>query len=104
MNGGTSSVTQLVPATEPSSTPVGIQLVPTDHQPTPRTYEGKKYFATVDVAKIIGVTKQAVEKWRNTLYMNVPLFTADRTSSFFLAKELQNATRFATISPTRNEP
>ena len=31
------------------------QLVPTDYQLIPRTYEGKFYYATVDVAKIIGV-------------------------------------------------
>ncbi|MBQ3443764.1 MAG: PriCT-2 domain-containing protein [Selenomonadaceae bacterium] len=39
--------------------------VPTDYQLPPRTYKGKLYYATADVAKIIGVTKQAVEKWRN---------------------------------------
>ena len=55
--------------------------LPTDYQPVatsagdhlvPRTFEGKEYYATADVAKIIGVTKQAVEKWRNQ-----NLFTAD---------------------------
>ena len=65
----TSNATQLVPAKK--------GLVPIDYQALLHTYKDKKYYMTVDVAKIIGVTKQAVEKWRNKLYMGAPLFVAD---------------------------
>ena len=45
--------------------------------PKPRTYEGKEYYGVDDVAKILGVTRQSVAKWQNTLYMGAPIFTAD---------------------------
>ena len=61
------------------STPLYGQF--TDYQkvklPMPREFNGKKYYGTADVAKILGVTQQAVSKWQNELYMGAPLFTAD---------------------------
>ena len=61
----------------PTTNPLSDQLVPTGHQLTPRTHEGKLYYATMDVAKIIGVTKQAVEKWRNKGWYQPDLKTHD---------------------------
>ena len=53
----------------------------TDYQkvklPTPRKYEGKEYYGTDDVAKILGVTRKTVWQWHTTLYFDCPLFTAD---------------------------
>ena len=49
----------------------GVQM------PTPRTFNGKKYYGTEDVAKIIGVTRQTVSHWNSTFYFDCPLFTAD---------------------------
>ena len=40
--------------------------------PTPRTFNGEKYYGTDDVAKIIGVKRQTVSYWHNKGY-----FTAD---------------------------
>ena len=45
--------------------------------PTPRTFNGRKYYGTDDVAKIIGVTRQTVSNWNSTLYFGCPPFTAD---------------------------
>ena len=48
----------------------GTNAPPTDHQPSstsipaPQEYKGLKYYTTAEAAKTIGVTKQAVEKWR----------------------------------------
>ena len=45
--------------------------------PTPRTFNGKKYYGLADVAKILGVDKKTVWNWQTTLYFDCPLFTAD---------------------------
>ncbi|MBR0288637.1 MAG: DUF927 domain-containing protein [Selenomonadaceae bacterium] len=45
--------------------------------PMPREFNGKKYYGVADVAKIIGVTQQAVSKWQNELWHGATLFTAD---------------------------
>lgn len=49
----------------------GLQL------PMPREFNGKKYYGVADVARILGVTQQAVSKWQNKLFMGAPIFTAD---------------------------
>ena len=63
--------------------------VPTDHQLTPRTYEGKLYYATADVAKIIGVTKQAVEKWRNKGWYQPDIKTHDGVYLYEIERVMQ---------------
>ena len=62
------------PISNPFPTP---PLTTTLQLPMPREFNGKKYYGTADVAKILGVTQQAVSKWQNELYMGAPLFTAD---------------------------
>ena len=63
---------------QPTHTPfVTPPLTTTLQLPMPREFNGKKYYGTADVAKILGVTQQAVSKWQNELYMGAPLFTAD---------------------------
>lgn len=66
------------PDAQLSSNPVPTPPRTTKVQlPTPRTFNGKKYYGTDDVAKIIGVTRRAVSKWQNELYFGCPLFAAD---------------------------
>lgn len=45
--------------------------------PPPKGYRGLNYFTTKEVAKIIGVTKPAVEKWRKRGWFNADLVTHD---------------------------
>ena len=45
--------------------------------PKPRTFEGKEYYGSADVAKILGVAQKTVWQWQNNLYMGAPIFTAD---------------------------
>ena len=45
--------------------------------PTPRTFNGKKYYGVEDVAKIIGVNRTTVLRWHTTQYMGAPMFKAD---------------------------
>lgn len=45
--------------------------------PAPKGYRGLNYFTTKEVSKIIGVTKQAVEKWRKLGWFNADLVTHD---------------------------
>ena len=69
------------PCTSEFTPPAPVYGQFTDYQkvklPTPRTFNGRKYYGTDDVAKIIGVSKQAVWKWQTELYFGCPLFTAD---------------------------
>lgn len=55
----------------PSSTPVPPQFQ------APRGYKGLNYFTTEEVAKIIGVTRKGVEKWRKLGWFNADLVTHD---------------------------
>ena len=44
---------------------------------TARTYEGKLYYGTLEVAKVLGVTRQTVSNWHNSLFHDAPIFKAD---------------------------
>ena len=50
----------------------GVQM------PTPRTFNGEKYYGTDDVAKIIGVTRQNVSYWQQRGYFTT--FTLSNAS------------------------
>ena len=58
----------------PSVTP---QLLTSSSIPTPKGYKGMNYYTTEEVAKIIGVTKQGVIKWRKLGWFNADLVTHD---------------------------
>jgi P4 family phage/plasmid primase-like protien len=74
---GSDNTKKPLKAQEGNSVVTEIQ-VQNDHQmPLPRTFEGKLYYATAEVAKIIGVTKQAVIKWRNKGWLLADLKTHD---------------------------
>ena len=45
--------------------------------PTPRTYKGKKFYGTDEVAKILGVARRTVSHWHNSSFFSAPIFTAD---------------------------
>ena len=79
---------------------------------TPRTYEGKLYFAASDIAKIVGVTKRTVLWWNQK-----ELFTADiRTHDGIYLYEVERVLQLRDVyrsnwmrggyepSPTTNEP
>ena len=52
--------------------------LPNDHQMLiPRTFEGKNYYATADIAKILDVTKQTVENWRKRGWLAADVRTHD---------------------------
>ena len=57
--------------------------ISTTSVPAPKGYRGMNYFTTEEVAKIIGVTRKAVEYWRkrvcfHVLESKVPKFPCDR--------------------------
>ena len=65
----------------PQNQDVRIKTEPTPahtlRTPTPRTYNGKKYYCASDVAKIIGVDRTRVVRWNNELWHGAQWFTAD---------------------------
>jgi len=55
----------------------------------PRTFEGKEYYATADVAKIIGVTKQTVEYWRKREWLTADKRTHDGVYLYEIERVMQ---------------
>ena len=68
---------QPVTDSESSYPAVTPQLLTSSSIPTPKGYKGMNYFTTEEVAKIIGVTKQGVIKWRKLGWFNADLVTHD---------------------------
>jgi P4 family phage/plasmid primase-like protien len=64
------SCTPVAPQLHPSCTPVAPPISPTE-------YRGKHFYTAQKVAKILGVTRQAVEKWRNQNLFKEDLVTHD---------------------------
>ncbi|MBR0288739.1 MAG: PriCT-2 domain-containing protein, partial [Selenomonadaceae bacterium] len=82
-NKGSSNL-QVQNALKANDTPFGGHLVP-------RTFEGKEYYATADVSKIIGVTKQTVEYWRKREWLTADKRTHDGVYLYEIERVMQLA-------------
>ena len=86
----------------PQNQDVRIKTEPTPahtlRTPTPRTYNGKKYYCASDVAKIIGVDRTRVVRWNNELWHGAQWFTADlKTHDGVYLYEIERVMQLASV-------